>query len=79
MSSMNDLRITVFNINSMLAELHGEAKVRIHRSYNRVRLQIDEGNTTRDTPAIGPKECSVFAEGMEQALKLLYYRKEKEK
>lgn len=73
MSDMSDLRITLHHINAMLEELKPNTKVRIHRAYNRVRLQIDECDTTRDTPPIGPKACLMYAEGMERALELLYY------
>lgn len=77
MSNTENLRITVFHINSMLAKLDAGTKVRVGRSYNKVRLYICDESGERDTPCIGPKDCLMFAEGMERALGLLYYGRHK--
>lgn len=79
MSNQSDLRITVRNVNAMLEKLTGgEARLRIGKSYNKTRLYIDEqwGASPRDTPPIGPKDCLMFANGMERALGILYFGKE---
>ena len=76
MSNTSDLNITVFNINSMLSKLEAEAKVRVSTSYGKKRLYIDTPNGPRDTPPQGPKDCLMFAEGMERALELIYYGRE---
>ena len=76
MSDTEDLRITVFHVNSMLAKLGVEARARVSTSYGKKRIYIDEPSGSRDTPPKGPKECLMFAEGMERALGLLYYGRE---
>lgn len=76
MSYINDLNITVSNINSMLSELGTETKVRVSTSYGKKHLYIDTKNGTRDTNPRGPKDCLMYAEGMERALELIYYGRE---
>jgi len=76
MSDTEDLRITVFRVNSMLSRMGAEARVRVSTSYGKKRIYIDEPSGPRDTPPIGPKACLMFAEGMERALELLYFGKE---
>jgi len=79
MGYTENLHIAVHNVNAMLAKLTGgEARLRESRSYGTKRLYIDEkwGASPRDTPPRGPKECLMFAEGMERALGLLYYGRE---
>ena len=80
MSNMSDLNITVFSVNAMLGKLtDGSVRLRVGKSYHKTRLYIDEkwGASPRDTPPVGPKECLMFAEGMERALGVLYYGMER--
>lgn len=74
MSTVSDLRITVNNVNRLLEDMGATPRVRVTRSYNRVRLEIDEeGGGTRSTRPIGPKDCLMYAEGMERALETIVY------
>lgn len=79
MSNIENLRITVNNVNGLMGELcNRPPKLHVHRSYNRVRLELlDDGKVYKELPCIGPKECLTFAEGMESALELFAYGHEK--
>ncbi len=79
MSNIENLRITVKNVNRLMDDLcNRPPKLHVHRSYNRVRLELlDDGSVYRELPCIGPKECLTFAEGREEALELLVYGKER--
>ena len=78
MSNTSDLKIAVSNVNRLLGELFGDVKVRVSTSYNRKRLYLDEGDHTRDLHIVGPRDCLMYAEGMEKALEMICYGKERE-
>ena len=79
MSNISDLRIVVKRVNGLLDELcEHPPKLHVHKSYNRYRLELlDDGSAYRELRCIGPKDCLKFAEGMEEALELLVYGKER--
>jgi len=76
MSNTSNLKIAVNNVNRLLGELFGDVRIRVSTSYNRKRLYLDEGDHTRDLYIVGPRDCLMYAEGMEKALEMVAYRKE---
>ena len=71
MAYIEDLRITVNNINRMLTD-YTNAKVGVMRSYGERRLAIwYEDGGEKHLPCHGAKECLKYAEGMEAALELI--------
>ena len=76
MSNIESLRITVNNVNRLMAELTGSEypRIRTATSYGTRRIYLDEeNNPVKCFPPRGPKECLMFAEGMEEALKTVKY------
>ena len=71
MSNISDLRITVNNVNSLLENAGSKQRLRVTRSYGKVRLELD-GEHYESIRAIGPKDCLKFAEGMEKALEMTF-------
>lgn len=70
MSNMSDLRITVNNVNMLLENAGSEKRLHVTRSYNRVRLELVGDGLEEVRGCIGPRDCLMFAEGMEKALEM---------
>ena len=79
MSNLSDLRITVDHINGLLEKLCGNPpKLYVGRSYGSIRVYVYDGDKLYgEFPCKGPKDSLLYAEGMEAALELLAYGKER--